>query len=180
MISNIDTKLNINPSKSQIVLLGFLLLSGLSVLVGFLFIWFGIDKWWVPFTIGIPLVLLTFHGWNKSQALTDMGNSNPILVEDSQGNKITTHSAIVKQVSDIELIAQALNTFAYRKPLPTPDGMIDANFQPIENTEGNAKELVNSINSKVEQQARELTGNYREPESKQIIQTSIPEPKLKV
>lgn len=155
MESNTQFKTNVlvQPSRSQVLLILLVLLSGVCFVTGFAFLWEGKPNSWVPFIIGIPLCIFVITAWFRAQKDTDLENSNPTTIRGSDGNSITTDTRALLSPQSVQNMEKLLCAITHREPLPEPDGLVDENGVPIPNSKIEAQERVNKANM----QAGEIT-----------------------
>ncbi|WP_148261964.1 hypothetical protein [Methylomonas methanica] len=172
-----NTDIQVKPSKSQVVLVSLIILSGICYMAGFLFLWENKTHAWVPLIIGTSIIIPSIFAWFKSQKDTDLENSKPTSFTDGRGNQIVTDTRALMSPEVVQNMERLFCTLTHREPLPEPDGILDKNGIPIPNTVDEARSRVDQAN----QQAQEIASTASiklgmSHNSEQGVQPLIDEP----
>lgn len=157
--ANVNANFSIKPELSQSALITILLISCFSLAVGLFFLWHDKNYSWVPITISLGLIIISFIGWWRSQKMIDMGNSNPTHIYDSQGNKLITDTRTLESGNAIKNIGILFQSIGSRQPLPLPDGLIDEKGNLIPESRVDAENKINQINENLTKQTQDFVSN---------------------
>lgn len=182
--ANLNTDVNITPSRSQVVLVALIAVICICFLVGFFFLWEEKDYAWVPLSIGLIIVLMVLYAWFKAQKDTDLEHASPTTLTDAAGNAISTDSRALMSPVGIQAVERIYNLISHRVPLPRADGVVDSSGKPVPNTEAEANTRVDKVNSEAQEiikiAADELGLNIQPHVSHDLSeQPIIDEPKIK-
>ena len=149
MNNNFDTKISVNPVKSQVVLIAVLIIACVSLVTSFSFL--ALEKYIpaiFPSLVGVSLLWFAIKGWNKSQELIDSGEAKEMQIQTSSDSiEIRGDSKqIIANPEAIQQLVEAFGNIVNRKPLPEPDGLVDNNLQIKDNSQESAKEIIDSVN----------------------------------
>ncbi len=176
MDGNVSVSANLSPNKSQVLLLAFLLSGICSYIVGFYFLWFEKQVGYLSVTIGTLMMLLTFYAWFKSQKDTDLVSSATILEDSHAGFKLTTDSRLANSPEGVDAICKFLETASLRKPLPSADGVIDSNGQPIPSSQEKAECIVNEANQIAQSLVDQMLHSFKSDSSEVNRGSLVKEP----
>ncbi|CAK2438819.1 conserved hypothetical protein [Vibrio crassostreae] len=158
---NVVVQASLNPQKSQIVLICFLL-SGLLVLcIGLFFLYEKIEMWYVPSVIGVCIIIFSGLAWFKSQKDTDLAGSTTSISRADDKIEITTDARFANSKDGVLLLNKVIDIDLNRQPLPQADGIVDKHGEVIPDTRAFANEKVSEINAQTKIRADkicELTG----------------------
>lgn len=90
---------------------------------------------------------------------------------------LKTETESIAQNDILEKIANFMSMVINRRPLPTPDGLVDDSANPITNSKSDAEELVDCVNRESENLARDFQSRLSSLENKESIEQVIQDPK---
>ena len=157
--TKISASLNLKPELSQISIIVILVISGLSFLTSFYFLWHG-KPWWLPATAGTVCLLLSVIAWWRSQRAIDLGNSFPTEISDNNGLRVITDTRAIESKNAINNLAKIIETVSLRQPLPHADGIISEKGKVLENSEMEGREVTERINALLKTKARDFGKSY--------------------
>lgn len=185
--AKLSAEVQVKPTRSQVVIVSLILLSGVCFVSGFIFLWENKSHAWIPLSIGLLVIVASVIAWFKSQKDTDLEGSSPTSFTDNTGNQMVTDTRALMSPEVVQNMEKLFCTLAHREPLPDPDGTIDDKGNPIPNSEEEARERVANAN----EQAKEITSaafcglgtsisqekgvqsRLDEPYSKKVIETNV-------
>ena len=144
--ADISAKLSLNPKLSQISIIISLLISAISFLSCFVFIW-NEKNWVVPCLVGTLFLAVSCIGWWRSQRAIDMSNSTPTELTGLDGIKILTDTRAIESNNAVNNLSKIMQVIANRNPLPEANGLIDDNGNIVPNSAEASNQVVNNINS---------------------------------
>ncbi|MGJ3352762.1 hypothetical protein [Providencia sp. Je.9.19] len=151
----LETKLSLNPAKSQIYLIILLLLSFLLTGLGIFFLWHDKLIGLLPAIAGLILIVISIVGWFFSQKSIDLDQCIPTtIMKDSNGMKVSTDSRSLNSKQMMQGLIGLMESINTREKLPEPDGLVAENGSVCADLDSlkKANEMTNHIN----QQAKEI------------------------
>jgi len=139
------------PERSQVFLIALAVLAGISLVTCFSFLWHGKSGAWIPFLSAIGLIVLATVLWGKSRRDIDLAGGLPTTITDeAKGVTVTVDPRILDLQNSLEPITKIISILAFRKPLPTPDGIVDSDWKPDPSRKEEAIQLVNVVNERAQ------------------------------
>ena len=139
------------PERSQVFLIALVGLAGISLVNCFSFLWYGKSGAWIPCLSVIGLITLATVLWEKSRRDIDLAGGLPITITDeTAGKTLTADLRILDPQKPLEFFSSLFAILAYRKPLPTPDGIVDSEGKPDPSRKEEAVQLVNEVNERAQ------------------------------
>lgn len=145
--ANVKAKFDMRPTHSQVFLVSAVIVVGIAVICSMILFMIGQPIGGSFFLLFAAVALgVGYWAWIKSQSDVDLEYAQPTQIALPDGTKITTDSRTLRSIDGLrgltQLCAEALN----RKPLPDPDGLVDANAQVISNSKADALAATDAIN----------------------------------
>lgn len=151
------TDLSLSPQKSQVFVLGCLLVSAFCLFSSFAFLWVGKDKWEVPLICSAVAGGLAFVGWLFSHRNVDLsGGRTTELFADDRGLSIRMDARNHPTKQMLMAFASYAESAAHREKLPKSSGLIDSSGKVIEGSELEANQEIDRLNALVESQAEQM------------------------
>ncbi|MES2400199.1 MAG: hypothetical protein V4573_09450 [Pseudomonadota bacterium] len=130
--AQVDAQLKLLPSRSQVFVLGLLVLSGLGFFVGCAFLWHEKPSAWVPFLFCVGFLLAGGFAWQRSQGDTDLDGAHPTKLNLAAGTiQLETDSRTLSSREKIQHIGSLISMLGHRDVLPEPDGLVSASGEPL-------------------------------------------------
>lgn len=155
VVANSSANLQLKPELSQISIIVLLIISGISFLTGFYFLWHE-KSWWLPEITGLFCLLLAGIAWWRSQRAIDLGNSLPTEICDIHGLRVITDTRAIDSNNTANNLAKIIQTVALRQPLPPASGIISENGSVIDNSEVEARKATEKINQLIKEKVSNL------------------------
>ncbi|QXH53406.1 hypothetical protein KSS94_09935 [Pseudomonas fakonensis] len=155
----VTAALKMAATGSQIFTILLIFISGLSVLGSFFLIWAEKQNWDVFLWVAGVSGALAAGTWFMSRKDADLASGHATTIKLTDGE--VTLSADPRLGTPAELLDKAANfaiTLANRKALPVSNGLVDSNFNPIENSEEVANRTIVELNA----MAKALLDQYSE------------------
>lgn len=157
-------KIAIRPRGSQAFLVTLAVVGGVSVVSGFGLLALGRPGGVAATTIGVSILVAACIGWLLSHREADLDGAHATtIVDQSSGVSVSTDSRVIAAPASIRGLAQLFEALAHRKPLPEPDGLVDAEGRPIPDSKETAVAEVQKINEELQEQTmstiRQLAGD---------------------
>lgn len=157
MDGKFETTVSIIPQKSQVFTTGCLILSGLSLLSGFAFLWTEKDSWVVPIAVAAVSGAVGLLCWLLSHRNTDLsGGRATQLTADSNGMNLTFDARNQPSKQMLLIFSAYAESAAYRERLPHSNGLIDESGKVVENSEVIANVEIDQLNKFVAEQSEQL------------------------
>ena len=122
--ANFSTNIALRPVGSQILLIAMVILSGVCLVSGFIFLWYGRPSADIPLVIGILLVLGTWRAWCSSQRDIDLREAPPTLITKTPTSmEFSADARSLDSPEKMEAIAKFFSILNHREPLPEPEGV---------------------------------------------------------
>ena len=151
MQGGVTAKFGFLPRASQqlVVLFGFITLIGAVATICFAYLGKPIT---VPATITGTAAVLAVAGWLLSRGSADLEGSTPVTFSDARtGRSVAADPRLLLSPKNLRLLGEAVNTMLERRPLPMPDGMVQADGTPDVSRVAEAEAVVNGINQQTQQ-----------------------------
>ncbi len=118
--------------------------------LGTLFTWNAKPSSWIPFAVGVVLLLVALLSWFVSRKDIDLDGALPITVKNTNtGIEVTADLRMLTGQRKVAALGEALLTAATRDPLPEPDGLVSDEGLPMPERKEDAMRVVAEINEKV-------------------------------
>ncbi len=150
----LQTKFNFKPERSQVFVVALLIVGALCLIMGFILLLLQNSDFWMPLLIGLVLIAISIFLWLISYKNIDMAGSVPTTITDkSSGFSLTTDArTLTETLQNFEMIFSVLG---HRKPLPEPDGLVDADGRPQPDKKQEALERVREANAAAADQTKQ-------------------------
>lgn len=160
----LDTTVSLNPLRSQVVLVTLALIGAVALTFSFMSLRGSFVEWVVPLAVGVALLSFVCKAWWRSQGDIDREGGLPTkLIGGTDGSFELSADPRVAPTDELrDLYARVITISAYRKPLPNPNGIVNATFQPVPDSGRHAAALVTETNRQAAQhieEMREALGN---------------------
>ena len=162
-----------SPQGSQVVLLAFLLLSGICIVVGFQFLWYEKSTWPIPFFTGATVALLTLFAWFRSRRDVDLRDASPTEITTPEGMRVSADARSLASPALLQTLANVLQILSHREPLPEPDGLVNDDGVPVEGSKADALSIVRSINEGIRENMGEFATMFAPQNRAEAIQQPI-------
>lgn len=145
---NVDAKVGIAPRRSQIQVFVYGTGALLFALICCLFLWYGKPQWWVPGIISFTFLIsgmICFFASFRSSELFNAGRTEVTVTQNqmsvSADPRLPGHSDLIRSVTEV------FTALSHQKPLPYADGLVDEQGNVINNSEAQARAVIDSANA---------------------------------
>lgn len=157
------TTVTLAPERSQVYVIGALVVSAACLLTSFAFVWYKHDMYWIPLLVGLAFAAASGYAWHKSHSNSDLNGGTPTTISASGDTvHLTTDTRALNSNESVHALEMLISVLCNRVQLPEPDGIIDAGGNPIPDSKALALELVRQANEEAERikrdAARFITG----------------------
>jgi hypothetical protein len=143
-------KASLRPAKSQVLLVAWVVAFISLSYFGTNLLSEGNNAGWGLIALASTVFLGTLWAWNKAQSDSDLDNAHPTTFHLPDGTRISTDSRTLRSPESAINISLLLQEVLSRKPLPTPDALVNEQLLPVPNTQEQAKGLVDTINKQTQ------------------------------
>jgi hypothetical protein len=151
-----EVKASLVPAKSQVLLVALVVAGIFAVCCGTYLLSKGMDAGWGLVGVAVLIFLGSLWAWNKAQSDSDLENSHPTSVKLPDGTDLTTDSRTLRSLTSTYNLARLLQELLHRKPLPTPDALVNETLEPIPNSTEQAKAVVDKINENTQTESNHI------------------------
>ena len=151
LLTKIKASVYLIPEGSHVVILALVALLGLSLICTFIFIFYNVS-YWLPISVSAVLLGTIIFFWCGSHRDVDNKKLSPIKFSHSVGNSstnITIPPGGLSSSEKLKFVEHVVSLLRYQKPLPASDGVVDDDGNPIPQSQEEARERVETINSEV-------------------------------
>jgi len=175
----VKASFNFSPARSQVVLLSFAFIGGVSLCVSFWFLFKQLNTWYIPFLTGSALLCTAFLGWSRSRKDVDRDGASPFVVRvPGIGAEISSDIRALDQRPVKEMFAALVTAVAHQSKLPEPDGIVGPDLKPVPDSQLLAAERVKMANDEAEKRQAiilaTLARRDADPPVAQIPRTDVP------
>ncbi|PHR65560.1 hypothetical protein [Alcanivorax sp.] len=155
--AKVSTDIKISAKRSQSAPLILIVISGISLIVAFVFLWYQPTKSWIGFIFCIIFGATGSFLWWHSHRNSEFDSGTPTTITDGKsGLSVTADPRLIDNKNAAEMLASLITTIAYRKPLPEPDGLVDSNGNPDPSQKNKAEDIVHQANQQAEHAAKQF------------------------
>lgn len=152
--ATVTTKVDLKPQGSQTWLVGFLVLSGLALILGAGLLGFSKDAGWGLIAFSALLAFISAWGWFVAHVDADLSDAKPTTISTPAGLTFSTDSRTLRSPTAADALALLIEA-STRQKLPDADGIIE-NGVLVPNSADAANARVHQINQIVDDQARNV------------------------
>jgi len=166
------------PLRSQVFVVT-LLLGGIAItLLSFSFLWNEKETWRIPCAIGLLMIGAAFVAWLLSHRDVDRRDTVPTTFASTRfGVTVSMDARSLDSDTSRRLFARLVNIATHRRPLPTPDGIVSSDMQPIPNSQAEAVHRAQAATAEGETRLQEFVEVMRDRgEAKTLTQEPNPDP----
>lgn len=149
--ADIKATVKVSPEKSQVLLVALTIVLAITLIGSMVLLFNGQPEWWWFLIFSTLLLCCILLAWFKSQPDSDLHNAHPTNFNFPDGTSLSTDTRGLRSPEVLKSITRVLNEAVDRKPLPLPTATLDNNYNPVPNSQENAKAIVDSINAKTQQ-----------------------------
>jgi|SRR3989304_3078130 len=154
--AEVKADVNLAPKGSQIFVFSSLLLTAISLIVCFVFLWYKHEYSWVTILFTIVLGSLSYIVWFKSHKNVDLGGATPTTISVTSSDiHMVTDARTLSSPAAVQALEKLCAQLAHRVPLPDADGLVDEKGTPLPTQKAQAIELVQKANQEAENLAKE-------------------------
>jgi hypothetical protein len=169
---------SLRPTRSHVVVLAISIIGGISLFSGLAFL--SAEKFLaaaVALLIGLGLVGAAISMWSASRRDVDMVDAPPTTISDELGRVVfQTDSRSLDNADLLRAVTEMLANIAYRRPLPSPQGLVGDDGKPVPNSQAAAKEEVRKANEQAAHQYDGVMGRLEGGKVFQSVHESLPVP----
>lgn len=159
--ANILAKIALRPVGSHVLLIAMVILSGICLMTGFIFLWYGKSGWCIPVGLGSIFLLLTLLAWFYSRRDIDLRDASPTQITTTpNGIELSADARSLNSPKQLQRLADILSILSHREPLPEPDGLIDREGTPIVESKAEAVIKVRTMNEDIRKQVSEFANLF--------------------
>ncbi len=143
---------DVAPKGSQVVLVVLAFLCLVCLLTAFTFLFYEIAHVWVPVSFAVLFTALIVWLWMRSQKEIDSPPFVPAHMVAKHGDTELGLTVDSRSIANRDLLADLealLSMVRHRRPLPKPDGIVDATGAPIPKSQDTADERIKTVNEQV-------------------------------
>lgn len=148
--AEVRANVNVRPSRSQVFLVASAIVAGISIICGTVLFALGKDTGWIFIILTVLVLGGAFWAWGKSQSDSDLEKAHPTQIALQDSMMLTTDSRTLRSPEGVAGLVRLLQEILCRRPLPNPDGLVDANAKIIPDSNGEAIALVRQINNETQ------------------------------
>lgn len=154
--ASIEAKIGINPRQSQTFLVALIVLSCVTIICGTILVGMGqmFGAW--LFLLALLFVFSAAYAWFKSQPDSDLHHSHPASIQLPDGTSVTADSRLLLKTEGIAALVRLCSEVMSRRPLPDPDGLVDANLQLIQDSKEDAVKFTSQLNLSTQEATNDL------------------------
>ena len=157
MEGKFEAAVSIVPQKSQIFIIGCLILSGMSLFSTFAFLWAEKAGWIVPLAVSAVTGAVGFVCWLLSHRNSDLsGGKATELTADVEGVRFICDARNQPTKRMLAIFAAHAESMAFRERLPPSHGLLDESGNIIKDSEVAANLKIEQLNDFVVEQAQKL------------------------
>lgn len=170
MEGKFEAAVSLIPQKSQIFIIGCLILSGMSLFSTFAFLWAAKDGWIVPLAVSAVAGGVGFICWLLSHRNSDLsGGKATELTADVEGVRFICDARNQPTKQMLAIFAAHAESMAFRERLPPSHGLLDDSGNIVKDSEAAANLKIDQLNSFVAEQAEKLECLADEVKTKNTI-----------
>lgn len=140
----------LRPARSQVLLVAFAGVCIIALLCGTYLLGEGKQEGWGLVAIAALIFFGCLWAWNKSHSDSDLINAHPTSLNLSDGTSITTDTRTLRSPTSAYSLVLLIQEALLRKPLPSPDAMVDGSFQPVPDSKDEAIAAASLINQQIQ------------------------------
>ncbi|MCQ2999778.1 hypothetical protein NLO98_08410 [Pseudomonas syringae] len=151
------TSISITPQKSQVFTIALLVLSAISLVASFAFLWTGRERWDVPLFCAAITGGAGMLCWILSHRNADLSGGTPTqLSADDKGMQLSFDVRNPPTKEMLLIFASYAEAAACREPLPKSSGLLNEQGTIIEGSMLAANEQIEKLNLLVAEQAKQV------------------------
>lgn len=150
LTAGIETQINIRPVRSQVFLVALICLTALSLIIGAILFYFGLDSGWIFVAIGLMFFIGSLWGWKQSQSDSDLDKAISTKIDLPDGTSVSTDPRVLRSPESAQALIQVLQEVLSRRPLPEPSGLVNEQLEVIQDSLPSAKAIVDKINTETQ------------------------------
>jgi hypothetical protein len=167
--SKLKTNISVIPKGSQVFLIGLLLLIAFLFGLSVYLLINNIEAWGYFFIAAIMLCFWAMLAWRSSNDNIDLATSYPTTLTTSKGESFSTDTSVLRNPEAANVFIQLIQEAIQRKPLPEPEGLVGSNHELLLNSQNQAKQEVNQINSEYQGFKKEILDNMGIPSTDSMV-----------
>lgn len=153
--ATVAAKVDLNPQGSQTLLVGMIVLAGISLISGAVLLGTGNNAGWAFVVFSLASTGIAAKGWFAAHSDADLNDANPTVISSTAyGLTVSTDSRTLRSSNATEAMARLIEV-SQRQKLPNADAIFE-NGAPIPDSAAAANVRVQQINDVVDEQARSL------------------------
>ncbi|MGX9715497.1 hypothetical protein ACWYXJ_14725 [Janthinobacterium lividum] len=153
--ATVAAKVDLNPQGSQTLLVGMIVLAGLSLILGAMLLGAGNNAGWAFVALSLVPTGIAGKGWFAAHSDADLNDANPTVISSTaNGLTVSTDSRTLRSHNAAEAMVLLIEV-SQRRKLPNADAIFE-NGAPIPDSAAAANVRVQQINDVVDEQARSL------------------------
>jgi hypothetical protein len=180
MDANADLKagVTLTPERSQVFIVAMLVLAGIALVAGLVFLWYKPEICWVPFSFALLFAGVASIGWFRSHSNVDLHGAAPTTVSSSENGAIQLSTDLRTLLTPEALIGltQVVELITYRQPIPEPDGLVGKGGIPIPLSKEQAVSRVHAVNVEAVGLAQRVVGPYASLRDSTLLDQSMIDP----
>lgn len=145
--AEIKANVDVRPARSQVFLVATSVVAGIAVMCAAGLLMANQAAGWGFLAFALLLITGSFWAWLKSQSDVDLDEAHPTRIALSDGTAVTTDSRLLRSPEAIKGIARICEEIASRRPLPPPDGLVDAQGGLVPDSRAAAVAVTDQLNS---------------------------------
>lgn len=154
--SSNNSNATITAHKSQSVLYGCLLLAALLFYFAFELLTKGYASGYIFAGFGGALILGVMLLWNLGRRDSELDGAQKTVLKTGD----TSVELDARMTKDVGQVLQVLNTMANMRPLPIPNGIVDAAMNPVPGTGETSSKIVEEINAQTLSRKQEIAERF--------------------
>lgn len=145
--AELKANVDVRPARSQVFLVATSIVAGIAVICSAGLLMANQAAGWGFLAFALLLIAGSSWAWLKSQSDVDLDEAHPTRVALPDGTTVTTDSRLLRSPEAIKGIARICEEIASRRPLPAPDGLVDAQGGLVPGSRAAAVAVTDQLNS---------------------------------